>query len=75
VKSLSCGSTKKTCNAEPVFASYDAAGAQRPMQSADVGILFLDEADVAAALDPTLPYFGDIVVAQTQAHVLLDIVC
>jgi hypothetical protein len=45
------------------------------MQSADVGILFLDEADVAAALDPTLPYFGDIVVAQTQAHVLLDIVC
>ena len=39
------------------------------------GRLFSNETDVAAALDPTLPYFGDIVVAQTQAHVLLDIVC
>jgi len=36
--------------------------------------LFSNETDVTAALDPTLPYFGDIVVAQTQAHVLLDIV-
>ena len=36
--------------------------------------LFSNETDVTAALDPALPYFGDIVVAQTQAHVLFDIV-
>ena len=36
--------------------------------------LFSNETDVTAALDPSLPYFGDIVVAQTQTHVLLDIV-
>jgi len=35
---------------------------------------FSNETDVAAALDPALLYFGDIVVMQTQAHVLFDIV-
>ena len=39
-----------------------------------MAILFLDEADVTAALDPALLYFGDIVVVQTQAHVFFDIV-
>ena len=84
MKSLSCGSTKKTSNAEPVFASFrlrsfrrDKPARQAPKVQCRVqmGILFLDKTDVAAALDPALLYFGDIVVAQTQAHVLLDIVC
>ena len=36
--------------------------------------LFSNETDVAAALDAALLYFGGIVVMQTQAHVLFDIV-
>jgi len=36
--------------------------------------LFSNKTDVAAALDPALLYFGDIVVMQTEAHVLFDIV-
>ncbi len=52
---------------------YRAAGANVQCR-VQMAILFLDEADVAAALDPALLYFGDIVVVQTQAHVLLDIV-
>src|SRR5437899_6564144 len=50
---------------------------RRPTSNAECrwrAILFLDEADVTAALDPALLYFGDIVVVQTQAHVFFDIV-
>jgi hypothetical protein len=36
--------------------------------------LILDEADVAAALDPALLYLGDIVVAQTQTHIFFNVV-
>src|SRR6266478_4979829 len=78
VKSLSCGITGNVqwsmlnvqrLNTEDSRETRESTGETPALP------VLLDKADVAAALDTGLLYFRDIVVAQTEAHVLFNIVC
>src|SRR5436853_3993401 len=78
MKSLSCGSTKKTSNAQPAYARATAREApnvqSRMQQKVSMLRVGFDEAYVAAAFDARDFYFRKIIGFGGEAHIFFDIV-